>query len=350
MIMLMTLMGTALIALIGLFLSSQAGARPNNNILLGVNLPAHALKDEAVSDIVKKYRRAYTRYTLIFLLLMIPMLFMVEHSSLLMAYFFLWLLLLLFLKIQTITQYASRMYALKTEKKWQMDTPHIIFVDTAVSRLKDTFMLSKVWFLLPLIMLFLPVIGNIFEQQETLSWPVIITGFVILVLFFSIYLAIGKMRTKTYSENTEINLHLNQVFKGQWSKCIIFLTIFSSFFYVVLFYLTEIQNTTAVQIATMMYSLMLLILPVMSHHKIRGERNRLLGPESEVVERDDDRYWIGGLIYNNPNDSSFLVEKRVGIGMTMNVGTLAGKLVVAGMVLLLVGSIALTIWAMLGTS
>jgi len=349
MITLMALMGTALIALIGLYVSSQAGARPNGNILLGVSLPAHALKDEAVSEIVKKYHRAYTLYTLIFLLLMIPMLFMVEHFSLAMAYFFLWLVVLLSLKIKTITQFASQMYALKIEKQWQVGAQRILFVDTAVSRLKDTFMMSKIWFLLPLAMLLVPIVGNVFEQRERLSWSIIIAGLIILALFFSIYLAIGKMRTKTYSENTEINLHLNQVFKGQWSKCIIFLTILSSLFYVVIFYLSEIQNTTALYIVAPIYSLVSLVIPVMSHYKIRAERNRLLGLENEGVERDDDRHWVGGFIYNNPNDSSFLVEKRFGIGMTMNVGTLAGKLVVVGIVLLLVGSVALTIWAMLGT-
>jgi len=34
----------------------------------------------------------------------------------------------------------------------------------------------------------------------------------------------------------------------------------------------------------------------------------------------DDRYWKGGLVYFNPADPSLLVEKRFGIGYTLNFG------------------------------
>lgn len=48
-----------------------------------------------------------------------------------------------------------------------------------------------------------------------------------------------------------------------------------------------------------------------------------------LLPADDDDYWkeswFAGLAYCNPNDSSVLVEKRFGSGMTMNVATKKGK-------------------------
>lgn len=38
----------------------------------------------------------------------------------------------------------------------------------------------------------------------------------------------------------------------------------------------------------------------------------------QIEEYDEDRYWIGGMIYFNKQDPSVLVEKRFGIGMTIN--------------------------------
>lgn len=58
---------------------------------------------------------------------------------------------------------------------------------------------------------------------------------------------------------------------------------------------------------------------------------------SGMVYRDDDRYWYGGIFYNNPGDPSPLVPKRYGLGWTVNFGHPLGKvflLALIGMVLL----------------
>ena len=46
-----------------------------------------------------------------------------------------------------------------------------------------------------------------------------------------------------------------------------------------------------------------------------GPSVRAYGPE-----RDDDRFWKGGILYYNPDDSSILVAKRFGVGWTFNFG------------------------------
>lgn len=40
---------------------------------------------------------------------------------------------------------------------------------------------------------------------------------------------------------------------------------------------------------------------------------------------DEDSLWILGSIYNNPNDPSIFVQKRFGVGWTVNIGTTKGK-------------------------
>ena len=96
---------------------------------------------------------------------------------------------------------------------------------------------------------------------------------------------------------------------------------------------------------------MAIVFTVLPYNKIRNERNSLIKVENEDidVDRSDDKYWLGGILYNNPNDKSFLVEKRIGIGMTMNIGSLAGKLVLVGIVLFIIGTVVLSLWTALGT-
>ncbi len=48
--------------------------------------------------------------------------------------------------------------------------------------------------------------------------------------------------------------------------------------------------------------------------------SRLGSPAETAVDRMDDRYWKLGAFYVNPQDPSFLVERRFGIGWTLNFG------------------------------
>ncbi|WP_027086423.1 DUF5808 domain-containing protein [Cohnella panacarvi] len=48
-------------------------------------------------------------------------------------------------------------------------------------------------------------------------------------------------------------------------------------------------------------------------------------------EDDDDESWKNGFTYHNPSNKRFLVPKRIGVGMTVNTGTLAGQIFVWGL-------------------
>lgn len=61
-----------------------------------------------------------------------------------------------------------------------------------------------------------------------------------------------------------------------------------------------------------------------------SERLKLEGGEeiSNSYDIDDDKFWkLANSIYYNPNDSSVFVEKRVGIGWTVNTGRPAGMFI-----------------------
>ena len=63
-------------------------------------------------------------------------------------------------------------------------------------------------------------------------------------------------------------------------------------------------------------------------------------PLTDVVFRNDDQYWYGGILYNNPDDPALFVEKRYGLGWTLNFGHPQAKLFLIG---LFVGTLVLSI-------
>ena len=71
----------------------------------------------------------------------------------------------------------------------------------------------------------------------------------------------------------------------------------------------------------------------------KGRLDAAYFTESGTVETDDDDCWIWGIFYCNPADKHAYVEKRVGIGTTMNFGTQKGR--IAGVLLGLLGGISI---------
>ena len=65
---------------------------------------------------------------------------------------------------------------------------------------------------------------------------------------------------------------------------------------------------------------------------------RPIGP----IDRSDDRYWLAGVIYNNPDDPEMIVPKRFGLGWTLNLGHPTGKLIMIAMLLLPIALMILT--------
>ncbi|MCZ2258022.1 DUF1648 domain-containing protein [Sporosarcina sp. G11-34] len=54
-----------------------------------------------------------------------------------------------------------------------------------------------------------------------------------------------------------------------------------------------------------------------------------------ITDYDDDRYWKGGIIYFNKNDPSIFVEKRFGVGWSLNFGHPIGYFILFGPILLI---------------
>ncbi|MBK3497362.1 DUF1648 domain-containing protein [Viridibacillus sp. YIM B01967] len=57
---------------------------------------------------------------------------------------------------------------------------------------------------------------------------------------------------------------------------------------------------------------------------------------SGITDIDEDQYWIGGLIYFNRNDPSVFVEKRFGVGWTINMARPIAHVCIFGPILLII--------------
>jgi len=321
-----------MIFLLSMFVILKIAAKPNGNILLGVTLPYDALSDSRTLEIIKKYRKACRLVVLIFLIFAVPVPFFAEYPSINMIYILASCFAMGYFYKELFSKHFSELYSLKRENGWWIGEQNIISIDTEVSRLKDSFMLSKKWFVLPFLVSLSPVVyGVTANLTEFQFWIMVGTGILNVTAVFLIHQMVKNMKTKTYSESTEVNIALNHVFRREWSKCLLIMATLTSIlhttlsFFLALGTLGEVVTLTFTAMVTMA-----IIVPVfLSFNKIRAARNRILLLENETVYTDDDQYWKSGLYYNNPNDSNTFVEKRVGLGVTVNIATKGGKLLLA---------------------
>jgi len=94
----------------------------------------------------------------------------------------------------------------------------------------------------------------------------------------------------------------------------------------------------------------LLLLAVVTFHTGQGG-SRLPGPSpspggrrpgpADGADRDDDRFWKAGLIYLNRDDPAIMVGARFGVGWTFNVANPMAWLVIAGIIAVPAGLIAI---------
>jgi uncharacterized membrane protein len=74
-----------------------------------------------------------------------------------------------------------------------------------------------------------------------------------------------------------------------------------------------------------------------SQHKGRAPAGR----PSSAVNRDEERYWWGGVVYSNRDDPELFVPKRSGLGWTVNFAHPGGKLILTFLLLLLLVPVVL---------
>ncbi|WP_034439498.1 PH domain-containing protein [Clostridium ihumii] len=321
---------TALTTIIAIFINNSSGVAEKNNIILGVTLPSSELKNSQVLIILDKYKKANKKFMCYSILLFLPTI-IVNYISLKIAYLFLWIFGLMYINYRVFIKYNEELKELKREKDWFIKNRYIINIDTEVTRLKDTMVVSKTWFIPSLILSIIPIL-IVIKDRQIIDTSIIYLSFIGLIgtiIFIFMYNAYCKDRTKVFSEDSKINLVCNKIFKKNWTLgCVIAATI-QSLSMLFMFLLIKMNSINMILILIIVIAPSFIILGgiYIINEKVRNEQNKLIKTCETPIYSDEDEYWKYD-IYNNPNDSRTMVAKRVGYGMTYNMGTKKGRNIV----------------------
>lgn len=179
------------------------------------------------------------------------------------------------------------------------------------------------------------VLSSAAKSYRTVLFPnimqVIMTG-----IFFLVNWSIQKSKQQLHAGNPEQSALQNAAFRRRWSA----FTVLSGLAMVLMFSFIQLnmldaQNTQIVMLLSILMPLFIVLSAIILSFVTGQGGSRIKLPEqtdadSHAAPPNDDRYWKLGAIYYNPQDPSIFVEKRMGIGWTLNFARPAGWIILIG--------------------
>ena len=152
--------------------------------------------------------------------------------------------------------------------------------------------------------------------------------FFIGLIMIPIAIMMDKIRNEVISDNSDINMNYNRAKKKVQAGSIVSMCWLNTGMIVIssiLIILTQSSLVSLILLAVYMVILMAGLILMVTRMLAIDRRYA----KDMNIEADDDDKWILGSFYYNPDDRRLNVEKRMGVGATINIGHPAGKVIMA---------------------
>lgn len=171
-------------------------------------------------------------------------------------------------------------------------------------------------------------------------------------LFYACAILMDKMKTKVISLNSDVNVNYaranKKIWKTFWGACMWLNTLFTAII-LGLVYLTAFTESFTLNFiiwGSIAYCLLTLIMCIYLWNR-KNTLDKQYEDKMDIPDDNDENAWIGGILYYNPRDSHVMVNKKYGIGTTVNLATPVGKGNIVFIALVLLSIPVLCVWIML---
>ena len=241
-------------------------------------------------------------------------------------------------------KFHRNMKELKEKEQWSEKKSQQVFIDTKFREQKVTY--SNLWFLAPVVIAIIlivmsfqayPAIPDKIPTKfsfsgEVTNWteksyksillnPVMMIYFTLLFIFINFMIAKAKQQISV-NQPTE-SIQKNIIFRRRWSLFLITTSYLLSFLFTMiqLSLMYPINGEIQAIISLITTAIILIHCIVLSITTGQGgSRVKTVQSQSQdIIDRDDDKYWKLGQFYFNKNDPALFLEKRFGVGWTINI-------------------------------
>ena len=340
---------------ITIYATLHSAYKPNKNMFMAVTLPSEVLEGEFVKSIQKEFKSLCNKIYVIMILTAIPIIFpfwIFENTTVYIFYVLAWCLFFAYYGSTVPFKKMNRkVKAEKNKNQWFVGEKKVVYCDTKTTLLKNSMPISDKYFLIPLLIniLVLVICFKNFSTENIAFLLIAILNLAFITLLFYMTKSSNKNKLKIYSTDSEVNFILNKAQKRMFSIYYLINAIFESVtllvMYLVLLEYIDIKFFNVIFISVVILSSTIAMGFIYIKRKISNLQEELMKKKNyEEIIVDDDDYWIDGIYYYNPNDTSTTVPSRFGYSMTYNLATKRGyfmgkkldKIVLIATVLILV--------------
>lgn len=169
---------------------------------------------------------------------------------------------------------------------------------------------------------------------------------VMSLVFGFIYWTMQKTPPVIDPEAPEITSKQNTRFRYRWSAFVVF----GGIILLLVFMSLQLSITNVISLETagiiplvgagglVVGAIILSVISGQSGSRIRVGKQA----DGKVIHRDDDKYWKWGSFYVNKDDPALFVEKRFGVGFTVNFGRPAAVLIFVGVLTVIILAVILS--------
>jgi uncharacterized membrane protein len=301
-------------------------------IVFGIRVPAGYAGEAEISRIITSYTKRYIAINIPIICLAMWMSVAFDNAWVNLAGTIVFILVSFFVYYQAREKTAT----LKNRQGWYSNKKQVAVTDTGLlGKNRKRTVVSQWWFLIPTAIVALNFhILNISGDSSIASY---IGANILSVLFpYGIYEIIKRARLEIDASDLGNAIERTVGFRKRWTGFMVFGSIVSGLLLTLhesvdtrLLTLGDAAMKTIDFTATVLFLLVAAILTFQAGQG--GSRLRIgktVEQEREEVDRDDDSYWKLGLLYFNPDDSAWFVEKRSGMGWTANWAKIPAILIV----------------------
>ena len=164
------------------------------------------------------------------------------------------------------------------------------------------------------------------------------------IIMIPIAIMMDNIRNEVISSDSDTNMNYNRAKKKTWADLMVSMSWANALFLTGYSILLMFVNSEIVMLGgVLVYTVIIMIIVAIGAVNQKSIEKRY-ARDTNLELLDDDDYWVFGMFYNNPNDTRLNVEKRFGYGGTINIAHPAGKVILAVIILLLIGTIIFVAW------
>ncbi|MBP5652071.1 MAG: hypothetical protein J6X17_01450, partial [Lachnospiraceae bacterium] len=307
---------------------------------------------EAVVDGIVKKRRTQALITVLCICAVAVMLFAARGITLITT---VWIAFLFISLVLLEIPYILGNREMKDIKRrlGLSDKTGIAYVDLGTAGAVHALKPLRVW--LPTLLGLVPVgaalltdMGIILHDRSRGTGSFVMTGtvaaaFMIGVLILILSYVFDNLKNEVISADSDINANYNRAKKKNFADLFAasdWINLLSAVL-ILISYMFGLSGIVML-IAAAVYMLLLFACLAMFVRRSKLIDARY-GKEMNMLADDDD-HWLLGLFYYNPNDGRMTVEKRVGVGATMNIGHPGGKVIAGLCGLVIIGVLLMIVY------